>query len=364
VPTMTGHRMSSLPIVQYCSGAAELGKRYGTTRRAVIGRAGHARLSQAAEYPRLAAQLTPRELEEVESWVAPATVQLDFGDGPMVLDYASADKEFEVGLTEDGHAAYHPDLEECLTIGHLDFGWVRKSRSGRRLAVVVDIKRTAFATVDDTETLQLKAYGFGYSKLNECDAFLVGLWIPTEGQYRWGRWHEMGGDDGRALWDRIRFAASNTSSGFVSGDHCSGCWQRRHCPEYMLPSRDVEDKLAVLAEGFSGEIQPDKAYEIWQLIRRMADTAEAAEKQLKGLVKLGAITVLDGKGKRLGVVSCQGRESVDMKYLRQRLGPEAQEFIKRGAPYEMVRWVTDQAQERKVASEQTAPVAADTEELF
>src|SRR5512146_2655622 len=132
-----GHRMSSLPVAQFCGQAAPLSEKYGAGRAAVMSSFFHATCAFSPEAKNLALQLTPEELDDVGTWHPPGTIHLY--DGAVTLDYASAEKELEVML--DAAGEYSEDPAKAITIGHLDFAWPRLFQQ-RNVVFVADIKKS------------------------------------------------------------------------------------------------------------------------------------------------------------------------------------------------------------------------------
>lgn len=323
-----GNRISLLPISEFCGKAPVLSEQYGAGRAAAMSSAFHAAQAGAPDAPALASRLTDVEREEIAGWHSPATVVLHPG---CTLDYQHAEKEVEVVLQEG----------ELDIVGHVDFAWIYDDAFDGfdgRIAYVADIKKSVWTTTEGPESLQLHGYGMAYAKARGCDAYVTGLWCATEGEWLWAK--EMvvlDSDRGRAILERIKFAAENRSDEASTGEHCGRCWSRMHCPEHLLPAALGETWLAPVAEG--GDISLVDASFIHKLgaLEKMIDVAK---EQAKAAVKRGLLRVRDPEtGKIWAPVETKGRVSVDAGKLKAELGDDAKRFMRQGAPYDQFRWV-------------------------
>lgn len=332
---MTGHRMSILPIAQFCGQAPILSAQYGAGRAAAMSTAFHVRCESGSspKSQALYALLSDLERAEVDSWQFPANVI--YADG-CALDYQSAEKELAVGLDDWGY--YADPSEDCLSVGHLDMAWTRDV-GGMKCAFIGDIKKSVWTTADGPDSLQLQAYGWAYAQKTGCEAFATGLWIATDGEWLWSK--EMvvlDSERGRAIWERIFHAASNASKEFATGQHCRSCWARLHCPEYVLPAAAAQTWLAPVAAG-----QVPTAESAGEMVLRLQaaeDVLDKAKKNIQEWIRRGELHIVHPEtGKVYVPVEMKGRESVDAAKLKSELGAKADHFLKRGAPFTQFRWV-------------------------
>lgn len=283
-----GWRMSLLPITQHCGMAGHLGEKHGAGRSAAISSALHALCAKQPNATELMFRLTDGERAEVLKLKAPESFEID----GQTLHYEDAEKELEVVLT-DGHGKH-------VSTGHLDMGWL-VAAYGLKLAVVGDIKKTQFsATSSPGESLQMIAYGIAYARSNDCDGFVCGHWNATDGVWDWGgviQLKEPGlGTLASGLFytEMVFLAARNKSKEYAVGPHCSGCWSRMHCQEWLLPVSDPDSALAPFAK--PGGITTDNAYEAQQLYARGKKLIAAMKSQLEAYGdRAGGIE--DGEGK-------------------------------------------------------------------
>lgn len=325
-----GARISLLPLSQFCGKAVELSEAHGAGRAAAKSSAFHAMAADAPDAKEKWARLSPEEQAEIAGWKKPTDVTV-FG---YELTYEGADKEQPVGLTASGEWA---DDGEVVTCGTLDFAWVVTTKSGLPMVVIADMKKTRWAS-SGPDSLQLLSYGYAWAKKHGCDYFVTGIWLIEDAEWQWSETvHSVAGFDSLDLWERIKHAALNTSGEAAFGDHCSNCWGRLHCAEYTLPAAFIDTWLTPAAVG--GAIDDaGKLGEMLSLIRRVEPLIEKAKEAAKEAVRRG-VTVSDpATGELFKAVECQGRESLNQKALFEAL-PNAKQFVERGKPYTMMRWV-------------------------
>lgn len=329
------NRISSLPLTRYCGLAARLGAEHGAGMAALMSRCWHAMLAgNEAEARRLHLALDTQEKLEVASWKRPTDVQLD----GLTLRYADAEKELRVGLDRNGSYC-DPEDPACLTIGTLDFAWCVEL-NGQRLAVVADLKKSEFTTVDGPDTIQLRAYAFAYASKVGADAFMVGLFIGETGVWDWNpEVVDVCSKRAAELWAEVRQAAENTTGEPVTGAHCRSCYSRLHCPEWVLPATVVGTELEPLV---TGSIDSDSALRLLRFVEALSGDGgllERAKDTLKTYVNQGGVIQDPVTGKVWRPVTQKGRPSVSVESLRDQLGEEvAAKFITRGAPFQRFTW--------------------------
>jgi len=331
-----GHRMSSLPIAKYCGRSPVLGAEGGCGRPAIMGRAFHSSCDGSPDASALLQQLTDEECEELAGWHRPSPVEV----GGVTLTYEEATRESEVALDCEGN--FTTDVENALTVGHLDFAWV-VDVDGKRIAYVADIKRSEWTVSDGTDSLQLQCYGLAWATLHDCDAFAVGIWAATEGTWSWSGLYDMF-DDGPEIWEAVS-AAAVTPDEAVTGTHCTGCWSRNRCSEHLLPAAAVASEpgstLAQFAEGGAGiQTQGDarKALSLVKALETMLEVTKGATQDWAR--RNGGIVSDDGKKRYLPVMT-KGRSKLDKKSLEAAHPGICQEHEKRGAPFPVFRWINN-----------------------
>lgn len=330
--------MSSLPVTQFCGQSPVIRARYSGTaeRPAVQSSYFHAVCAgRSEEAARLRAMLPPEELEETEAWHKPQDAVLDYPQGTINLDYASAHKELEVAIRDDGEPCKADDAR-VLTVGHLDFAWVREY-AGETVAFIADIKRSAW-TVTNPNSLQLLAYGWAFSKDVGATVFVPGIWAATEGTWSWGDWVPMNAFDNIDLWWRIQHAATNDGPASI-GPHCKNCFARLHCPEWVFPSSERSaGALAILQESALGK-EPS-AVEMADAVlwaQSVKDVADRVLDNAKEFARRGN-KVATADGREFRVTMRQGRETADIKQLKKDLGDEAQKYLRRGESFPYPSW--------------------------
>lgn len=326
----TGNRVSLLDIARFCAKGPELSEKHGAGRAAAVSKAFHAKAANAPGWREEWQLLTADEREQVEALKMPGTIIMQEGDDRVELDYASAEKELLLGLTDSGSYA-DPTKRDVLLRGFMDFAWVRDVR-GQKVAYVADIKLNEW-TSSGPDSLQVMAYGFAYADLRGCDAFVTAIWSASQGTWEWGEWVDLSSAKAADLWATVKAAANNREGGFVTGQHCRGCYARLHCSEHVLP---VNGALAELA---TGDLTNGGALKALLAVQAAEEVIDKAKKTLQEAVRRG-LQIRDPKtGKVWKPAKCRGRESMDLDAIKAELGDDARRFVKRGADYERFSWV-------------------------
>lgn len=327
---MTANRMSRLPIAEFCGRSGELD--VGSGRAAAMSTAFHAICSAAPDVMHKVAALTEAERVELGTWHKPELVHFDDG---TELTYESAEKESRVGI--DARGRFETDPEKALVVGTLDMAWTVEKQRGVALRVcyVGDIKKTKWTTLDGPESLQLHGYGFALSAREHATHYCPGLWIAEDGEWRWGDLVDLESSEAADLWERIGHAARNQGGEFRTGSHCSSCYSRLRCPAYLLPF-ERHDSLAVLS---GADISEERVLELLLATQQAEATIKVAKDFCNEYARRHGIH--DPKtNKNYRTIECQGRESAKVADVLAAM-PDARErgVIKRGAPYDMMRWV-------------------------
>lgn len=328
-----GHRPSSLPWAQFCSLMPVLGAQHGGSRAALVSSAFHARQSQEDGWEERWARLTDAEQEEVLSWKTPS----DFitADGE-ILSYNDAQKEVPLGLKEDGTYAEKDD-PEAVTGGTADMLWVTGDPFGGDTVYLADIKRGWF-TQSDPSNLQNLAYGLAAAAKHECENLVLGLWYAEEGSWRWDEPICLTQLESVDLIDRVVAAALN-DSGPATGDHCNSCYQRTHCPEWMIPTKVLEAEGAEYVALAEGELLSNEdALELRRLYERGKTYLDTLNDALRAYVRRNGPIEDPEAGKVWGVTHAKGRVSVDKKLLLEKFPDVYEEVSKRGASIQRYEW--------------------------
>ncbi len=213
------------------------------------------------------------------------------------------------------------DLEE-ITEGTLDLLIVEEN-----LITVVDWKTGRPENVEDVDTnLQLIAYALAadFDKPFCCVlVFLDGMHADA----RYSRIFEPA--EHPALLARVRAAATRKPEAHP-GEWCGSCYQRRFCESYRVRESQA---LALIESDVELGITDDNAGLIMARAKAVREAAETAEAMVKAHVRNGGACIVDGK--RLTLGSCKGRESADVKSLKE---AGLTQYIKQGADYERATW--------------------------
>jgi hypothetical protein len=327
--------MSSLPVLQHCGQAQIVSARGAGNYNTDIGTAFHAVCSGSPDAADLVARLTDEARSELESLKAPTPVSFA---GDINLDYADAHKEISVGLTVQG--SFCPkDADEALLGGTCDLYWVVDNRAfgGKRIVFVADIKKSAYAAPDGARTLQAIGYAIAIASREEADGYVTGIWDATEGRWEWSDYVDVWSEQAERNLDRVVAAARNYGGEFNVGSHCSSCYGRPHCPQYLLPPELAETSLAPFTE--SGAITHANALEALVFAKRAADTAKRVEELVKEYARQQGGLVDPARQKVWKPIRSKGKTSLDRKALERDHPELVEHYTSFGADYEQFRWV-------------------------
>jgi hypothetical protein len=334
------NRMSSLPMAQFCAHSPRLSQ-IGSGRAAAMSSVFHAICADAPGAVESFARLPDDERDEIMTWKSPVDFDLEMPGslGKLTLKYKDAIKEAEVAL--DKHGVYTADADAALTVGHIDAYWVVDVPKVGKVAVVIDLKRSQYTTVDGADSLQLMAYLLAIASKYGCAHGFTGIWSLTEGEWSFGRMLDMSDDvfsEIATITSRVLAAARNTEGDYSMGGHCNTCYGRLHCPSYLMPPEVAESSLAPFTDGTAlAALSPKERGELLQLVERAVKTAEAAKAALKAGVYAGL--PVDADGKTYKPVKQKGRASFDAKTFEAEQPELARKYIKLGAPFDTFRWV-------------------------
>lgn len=304
------NRMSLLGISEYCGLVGKLNAAHGSGRRAAMGKYYHAKISGTASLPALSIE----EKAEVDAWALP----------PPAM--TKCEYETAVAITENGTA---------ITEGHVDQWWFDEGNVLDGSTVYVRDFKTGNPMFYSPYDLQLMAYGLALADLTKADRFVTGIFYAQTGDNAWAE--PVKRAEFADLYQRIKIAALNVSDTGTTGPHCSRCFQRTHCPEYLLPG--VVSQLDGLKPVTDGVIDNDTAYKALQTAQALSAIADAAIDTLKSYAaKEGGITAPDGSKRWLGSPTAGRESSLSPKELREILGRDAEKYIKQGKPSVRYAW--------------------------
>lgn len=331
---MKGHRPSALPIARFCGLAPVLGAKHGAMRSAAMSNVFHKMCADEDGWRDHWDRLTEEEQAELVRWHRPKDIRFD--DGVELL-YKDAIKETRLGLDEGG-AYIDPDSEDAVTAGTADFLWVLEEDGGAKTVYLADIKRGWF-TQSNPRNLQNLAYGLAAADKHEADTLVLGLWYAEEGSWNWAAPIDMAGDIALQCTRAVLAAATNFSEEASTGAHCSDCYSRQHCPEWMIPPSVVmgtDEALLALSEPSS--IQPHQAL----TLRRMYERAETFMKQTKEILRDYAKRnggIEDPEARQVwSVGKKRGRPFLDKTALDRKYPGAIAEFTRQGKDAEEYRW--------------------------
>ena len=272
---MKANRMSILPVAERCGLAPHLADRYGAGMAAQQSTAYHAWIAKSPGWEELWNALTDEQRGECEGWGVPAEAT----DVPGLGDYTGKwSHEVELQLTEDleAHSTLDPD-DMGVSTGHADLIASGVPIGEQRMTLSPDFKRTRHTS--HPESLQVHAYGWTSAKAAGDDGYIPGIYVLDEGEWWWGEPVTFGTERAERIGGRLRAAMLNSADTGTMGPHCTECYARMHCPEFLIPVtslvRQKEPDLDL--EAFAGEKE---------LTAEMAAKAVLALKGLKELAEL------------------------------------------------------------------------------
>jgi cytochrome c5 len=327
-------RFSALPVLQFCGQGQVLGESMGGGRAAAIGTATHAVFSDDPKASEFMARLTPDERETVGEMKRPTPVVI----GALELTYEMAEHEVPLALGSDGAYLAWAEVEApwgLLVRGTADMCWTAVV-GGKTVAFIGDLKKTAYAAPDGPYSLQLIGYAIAFARKVGADGYYTGIWDCTEGEWQWSGYVDLWSEEHEANWERVRAAAKNHGGEYSVGSHCSSCYGRKRCPQWLLPP----DLAATMLEPFTKAeaLTHEAAAQALLLSKRAEDTIKAVKEICQHFANEND-GILDGKGKKWAPVYSKGKTSLDRKAL-ERDNPEiVQRYTVLGQPYATYRWI-------------------------
>lgn len=323
-----GHRCSALPLARLCPTAPVLSAQNPKgSRRALMGSAWHAHCAGEEQAKELLAKLTPEEREELRGWSKPQPCWI----GGFEVTYEQSDTEVRLGLDEYGeHVPYAS--EEAITCGTADMVCAPE---GADFVFIGDMKATHFAEPDGPSSLQVHAYALAAASLYRRDAYVTGIWSNSESTWRLGERVDVMGPEWMDWLEQVKAAALNTGDP-VTGDHCSRCYARLHCPAYTLPPEVIGTSIEELR---TGAMDAEKGRKLLALVAQ----AESIAKEAKGFLQAwarenGGIPSEDGERVWAPVIQ-SGRTSIDTKRLKTDHPKLAEQYSRKGSDFERFQWV-------------------------
>ncbi len=244
-----GHRMSSLPITQYCGMAGHLSASGASGRAAATSTVFHAKAAEDPDYFRLYTLLAEKERQEVDEMQLPQPQEVD----GHTLVWSEGCREMEVAINKDG-VYVDASSPEAISIGHMDNAWHEGDT-----AYVADIKRSIWTVTERINSLQLKAYGIAYATKVGARYMKLAIYAATEGEWIWGERIDLESPAGWEIFAQVVHAAQNgadvNQAEYATGDHCSGCWDRLRCKQWLIPFSDPLARLNMFIDpdGLNGD---------------------------------------------------------------------------------------------------------------
>lgn len=328
-------RASALNEAELCGLAPDISRRRNASgRKALLGVAWHACCDGGTETKASAAalsRLTPDERTEVAAWKPPTICSPVPG---AKLSYAFATRERPVGLDVNGcyvdvikgiDGGYACPVGDLLVPATPDMFWTADLEIGK-VVFVGDIKTGEMPITGGALSLQFVAPALALADKYEADWICTGIWWAREGRWEWSEPVAVDSELAVQLWQRIRSAATNPIQA-VTGPHCNDCWQRAHCPEFMLPVSQAETKLAPLTQ--PGGLTADNAVEAFTVLQAMGKLVEIGKETMKAWLREHG-PVPAAPGKVLTLQQNAGREGADLAAIK---ADGLTKYIKQGQPF-------------------------------
>ena len=336
-------RISSLPVLQYCPGSDKVGAGNESIRakRSTV----FHKYCETGKWPKEINRLPPEDVEEIRRWKVPTKHKLTRGDFSMEIDYEKSTKELVVAIDKDFNfvdvdPSVPPDdtfrskYPNVIVRGSLDFGFHFPSFG---LVVVVDVKSSIYAVKDMDKSLQLHGYGIGYAKKMGATRYLVGIWDASDGKYYFANdIIEVDSFEYEAYKNDIIQISQQTEENLVTGQHCSGCWDRFSCPSHVLSSVDADKPELRLLTGKASE---SDVLESLQVAVRLKDRVKLIEDAAKAWANIKG-PVLDHKTNKVwGPVLKRGKKSLDQERVMNDLGVSSLDsYMSVGNSYNQYQW--------------------------
>lgn len=330
-------RASGAEDKELCGYIEVLQRRHRRTfRNTLIGTAGHAVWSVAADAKERLARLTDEERAELATMKKPADFRDEDRLGHVTLRYEDAHKEDPVGLDSDGcymeveqapdDPAGYKDQPGLLVPSTVDMWWSYHHPRGKTV-FVGDIKTGEHEIKNGARNLQFVAPAMALADREGAQWYRTGIWYAREGRWDLGPAVHVASEMAMKDLQRLQRAATNPPIPVIGG-HCNECFQRQHCDAYVLPVSQAETALAPLtAADKLAACTPEELVQLHLKISGWKKMLDVAHDTMKAAIEArGPQRTADGSVLELQVR--QGREYADTELVRLKL-PEA---IKRARP--------------------------------
>lgn len=186
---------------------------------------------------------------------------------------------------------------------------------------------------------QLLAYGAALVLSRGAPYFRTALWFKDVG-FRWGERRFSDGDD---IWAIIREIKSvnerSKEPRAVTGPHCDGCFQRKHCSAWLMPAAVGATALAPFTQ--PAGLTMDNAGEALRVVGAMKDAIAIAEAQLKTFAR--EVGGIHADGKVWAPRTVNGRRSLSLSTVEEHPDLMAEinrrRLVNEGHTYEVFSWV-------------------------
>jgi hypothetical protein len=235
-----------------------------------------------------------------------------------------------------------PVTGEEITRGTPDIVWIHGNH-----VLIVDLKKReqywAGRLTDPDRSLQLHAYALAWAIRSGASSYKMAYLCFGEGDasFVWSAQYEVA-IEGHSFLDRMRRiidksnanGARGTRPVATAGPHCTQCYQRAHCPQWLLPAHEGPQPSALAPLTQPGGLTVDNAGLALMTVMALEEAAERAREILKAFVTEHGQPIFLGD-RQWGPTMVQGKRS----------GPSVAELealnlvhlIKPGRPYQQWR---------------------------
>lgn len=228
-------------------------------------------------------------------------------------------RKHEIGTIEAGRlfvqdrvSLNDPVTGEEITAGTPDIVWIHESR-----VIVVDLKKReqyfAGRLTDPDRSLQLHAYALAWAIRSGASSYKVAYLLFGEGDatFAWSKDWEL--REALSFLDRMRRIVEKSNANgargirpvATAGPHCTQCYQRNHCPQWLLPAHDGPSALAPLTQ--AGGLTVENAGTALMTVMALEEAAERAREILKAFATEHGPIVLGDR--QWGPTTVEGKRS-------------------------------------------------------
>jgi hypothetical protein len=302
-------RPSSLSLAEHCELAPILAEEFPETN-AAIERGNLVDREVARELLGGAAATDPDALACLE-WLSREGI---VGAPPVSEGATTLGSETTGGhlFVQESISLAHPQTGEEITRGTPDIVWIKGGE-----VTVIDLKKReqqwAGRLPDVDRSLQLHAYGLAWAIRSGARSYKLayllfgdgdasGMWSGT---YSASTWQSYLDRMMRIVDKSNATVARGTKPRPTAGPHCAQCYQRIHCPSWLLPAHQGETALSPLSQ--PGGLTAENAGVALMAVMAIEEAAERAREILKAYATVnGPIVVGD---RQWAPVLVQGRQS-------------------------------------------------------